>query len=270
VTRPLVLQSSSAGEVDRARRFGGIARLCGEGALAVLASRRACVVGVGGVGSWAVEALVRSGVGRLRLVDLDHVAESNINRQIHALEHTLGQAKVLAMRERIAGIDPGVAVEAVEEFLTPDNAAALVAGCDVVIDAIDNVRAKTALILACRDAGVPLMVCGGAGGKTDPARIRVDDLSRTEQDALLAKLRRRLRAEHGYPRDPRRRFGVLAVYSDEAPRMPDQVCETGLQGLACAGYGSSMAVTASFGLFAAARALDALLAVPPVNAEMQQ
>lgn len=270
MTQPLVLQPGRADEVDRARRFGGIARLHGPRALAALAPKRACVVGIGGVGSWAAEALARSGVGRLRLVDLDHVAESNINRQIHALEPTLGQAKVLAMRERIAAIDPGIEVEAVEDFLTPENAHALVAGCDVVIDAIDNVRAKTALVLACRGTGIPLMVCGGAGGKTDPTHIRIDDLSRTEQDALLAKLRRRLRSEHGFPRDPRRRFGVLAVYSDEPPRMPDTVCDTGLQGLSCAGYGSSMVVTASFGLFAAARALDALLAEPSVNAEMQQ
>lgn len=270
MSQPHTLQCSHQGEVDRERRFGGIARLYGERALTLLAGKRACVVGVGGVGSWAVEALARSGVGRLRLVDLDHVAESNINRQIHALEPTLGQAKVLAMRERIAAIDPAVEVEAVEDFLTPDNAAALVAGCDVVIDAIDNVRAKTALVLACRDADVPLMVCGGAGGKTDPARIRIDDLSRTEQDALLAKVRKRLRAEHGFPRDPRRRFGVLAVYCDEPARMPDAVCETGPQGLACAGYGSSMVVTASVGLFAAARALDALLAAPSANVEMQQ
>lgn len=257
-------------EVDRARRFGGIARLYGEPALDVLARSRACVIGVGGVGSWAAEALARSGVGRLRLVDLDHVAESNINRQIHALEPTLGQAKVLAMRERIQAIDPGVEVEAVEDFLTADNAADLVAGCDVVIDAIDNVRAKAALILACRDAGIALVVCGGAGGKTDPARIRVDDLSRTEQDALLAKLRKRLRTEHAFPRDPKRRFGVLAVYSDEPPHMPDTVCETGPQGLACAGYGSSMAVTASVGLFAAARALDALVSRATQSTEVGQ
>jgi tRNA threonylcarbamoyladenosine dehydratase len=270
VSQPHTLQREHATEVDRERRYGGIARLHGAPALAALAGKRGCVVGVGGVGSWAAEALARSGVGCLRLIDLDHVAESNINRQIHALEPTLGQAKVLAMRERIAAIDPGIWVEAVEDFLTPENAAALVAGCDVVIDAIDNVRAKTALVLACREADITLVVCGGAGGKTDPARIRIDDLSRTEQDALLAKLRKRLRSEHGFPRDPRRRFGVLAVYSDEPPRMPDAVCGTGPQGLACAGYGSSMVVTASFGLFAAARALDALLATASSNVEMQQ
>ncbi len=249
----------AAVEVDRGRRFGGIARLYGQAALEALAHRRACVVGVGGVGSWVAETLARSGVGCLRLVDLDHVAESNINRQIHALEPTLGQAKVLAMRDRIAAIDPGIAVEVVEEFLTPANAAALVAGCDVVVDAVDDMNAKLALVLACRAARVPLVVCGGAGGKTDPTRIRVDDLARATHDPLLSRLRRRLRAEHGFPREPKRRFAVTAVYSEQPPLLPD-ACEAAPQGLACAGYGSSMAVTASFGLFAASRALDALFA----------
>ncbi|AUN94035.1 tRNA threonylcarbamoyladenosine dehydratase [Pseudazoarcus pumilus] len=249
----------TAAEVDRGRRFGGIARLYGQAALDALMLRRACVVGVGGVGSWVAETLARSGVGCLRLVDLDHVAESNINRQIHALEPTLGQAKVLAMRDRIAAINPGIAVEVVEEFLTPANAAALVAGCDVVIDAVDDMNAKLALVLACRAARVPLVVCGGAGGKTDPTRIRVDDLARATHDPLLSRLRRRLRAEHGFPREPKRRFAVTAVYSEQPPLLPD-ACDAAPQGLACAGYGSSMAVTASFGLFAASRALDALFA----------
>jgi tRNA A37 threonylcarbamoyladenosine dehydratase len=259
VSAPLAQPPAASAAVDRTRRFGGIARLYGVAALEMLGGRRACVVGLGGVGSWAAEALARSGVGRLRLVDLDHVAQSNINRQIHALESTLGQAKVQAMRDRIAAIDPAVEVEAVDDFLTPENAAAHLTDCDVVIDAIDNVRAKAAIVLACRAAGVPLVVCGGAGGKCDPARIRIDDLARTTQDPLLSKLRRRLRAEHGFSRDPKRRFGVLAVYSDEPPRLPD-ACDSPPQGLACAGYGSSMAVTASVGLFAAARAIDVLVA----------
>lgn len=257
-----VMQSFEPPAVDRERRFGGIARLYGDGALPRLKLSRACVVGIGGVGSWSVEALARSGVGRLRLIDLDHIAESNINRQIHALEPTLGQSKVLAMRERIAAIDPNIEVEVVEDFLTAENAVALLEGCDLVIDAIDNVRAKAAIVLACRAVKRPLVVCGGAGGKTDPTRIRVDDLSRTQQDPLLSKLRRRLRTEHGFTRDPARRFGVMAVYSDEALRLPSRACETGPQGLACAGYGSSMVMTASVGLFAAARGLEALLAAP--------
>lgn len=245
---------------DRERRFGGLGRLYGEQALPRLATRLACVVGIGGVGSWAAEALARSGVGRLRLIDLDHIAESNINRQIHALEPTLGQAKVLAMRERIAAIDPAIEVEVVEDFLVPENAERLLEGCDLVIDAIDNMRAKAAIVLACRAAKRPLVVCGAAGGKTDPARLKVDDLARTVQDPLLSRLRRHLRTEHGFPRDPARRFGVLTVYSDEPPRLPSRSSESGPQGLNCAGYGSSMAVTASAGLFAAARGLEALLA----------
>lgn len=243
--------------VDAERRFGGIVRLYGVGGLARLQRARVAVVGVGGVGSWAAEALARSGVGRLRLVDLDHVAESNINRQIHALEGTLGMAKVAAMRDRIAGIDPRIACEAVDAFLEPENAAALIAGCDFVIDAVDQMRAKLALVLACRAAKVPLVVSGGAGGKCDPSRIGMADLSRTQQDPLLAKLRARLRREHGYPRDPRRKFGIECVYSTEAPSVSPAQCAPGAgpAGLSCAGYGSSMVVTAAFGLQAAGRAL---------------
>lgn len=260
----MALTSPSAGaaeQPDRTRRFGGIARLYGVPALARLENAHVCVIGIGGVGSWAAEALARSGVGRLTLIDLDHVAESNINRQVHALEATLGQAKVVAMRERILQINPLARIELVEDFVTPDNACARIQGFDVVIDAIDNVRAKVAVVLACRAAGTPLIVAGGAGGKSDPARIVVGDLSRTEQDPLLAKVRQRLRAEHGFPRNPKRPFRIEAVYSTEPLRYPDATCDTarGPQGLACAGYGSSMAVTASVGLFAAARALEKLL-----------
>lgn len=254
-------------EIDRERRFGGIARLYGADAPARLDAAHACVIGVGGVGSWIAEALARSGVGRITLIDLDHVAESNINRQIHALDPTLGQAKVLAMAERIRAINPHARVEVVEDFVTPDNAADLLHGFDVVVDAIDNVRAKVAIVLVCRRRRIPLIVAGGAGGKTDPGRIRVDDLSRTEQDPLLAKVRKRLRSEHGFPRNPKRTFGIEAVYSCEPLRLDDLACDLphGPQGLACAGYGSSVAVTASVGMFAAARAIERLLA-PPVDA----
>lgn len=258
-------QTSSAPRIaeapDRNRRFGGIARLYGLPALARLDQAHVCVIGVGGVGSWAAEALARSGVGRLTLIDLDHVAESNVNRQVHALDATLGQAKVVAMRERLMQINPLARIRLVEDFVTPENAGEHVRGFDVVIDAIDNVRAKVAVVLACRAAVIHLIVAGGAGGKSDPTRIVVGDLSRTEQDPLLAKVRQRLRAEHGYPRNPKRPFRVEAVYSTEPLRYPDATCETtsGPQGLACAGYGSSMAVTASVGLFAAARAIEKLL-----------
>ena len=250
-------------EPDNSRRFGGISRLYGEGALARPAAVHVCVVGIGGVGSWAVEALARSGVGRLTLIDLDHVAESNLNRQIHALEDTLGKAKVLAMKERIAQINPSCEVAVVEEFVAPDNVGQLVPRCDCVIDAIDQVRPKAALIVHCRDVGMHIVTTGGAGGKSDPARICVDDLSRTTQDPLASKLRAMLRKNHGFPRDPKRKFGVECVYSLEPIKRPEaaacDVDEPGLHGLSCAGYGSSVCVTASFGLAAASRALALLL-----------
>ncbi len=241
------------------RRFGGIARLYGEQVLARLGGAHVCVIGIGGVGSWAAEALARSGVGRLTLIDLDHVAESNLNRQIHALESTLGQAKVLAMKDRIAAINPACAVATIEEFVTPDNVADLLPRCDAVVDAIDQVRAKAALIAHCRRLGIPLVTTGGAGGKSDPAMIRVDDLARTTQDPLAAKLRAALRRDHGFTRDSSRKFGVDCVYSLEPVRRPESaacdVDEPALQGLNCAGYGSSVCVTAGFGFAAASRVL---------------
>lgn len=253
--------ATAAGEGER--RYGGVARLYGEAALARLRCARVAVAGIGGVGSWAVEALARSGVGGLRLIDLDHVAESNINRQIHALESSLGQAKVVAMAERIAQIDARIEVRCVDDFVTEGNVATLFDGpLDFVIDAIDDVRAKAALVAWCRRAGIGLVTVGAAGGQTDPTRIAVADLARTTQDPLLARLRARLRRDYGFPRAAGRRFRVDAVYSTEPLRYPDAAC-TPLrrpQGLNCAGFGSSVAVTASFGLAAAARAIDRLCA----------
>lgn len=257
----------SCTDVDLQRRFGGVDRLYGEGALARLGGAHACVIGIGGVGSWVAEALARSGVGALTLIDLDHVAESNINRQVHALDDTLGQAKVEAMAARIRAINPHARLTLVDAFIAPDNAAALLlpgdgSRFDVVIDAIDQVRAKVAVAAHCHRQRIPLMIAGGAGGKRDPGRLRLADLSATEQDPLLAKVRRALRAEHGFPRDPRRRFGLQAVYSDEPVRYPDAACNTqqALQGLACAGYGSSVMMTAGMGLRLAACAMEILLA----------
>jgi tRNA A37 threonylcarbamoyladenosine dehydratase len=222
-----------------------------------------CVIGIGGVGSWAVEALARSGVGRLTLIDLDHVAESNINRQVHALEATLGQAKVAAMRERILQINPACVVDCIEEFITPENVATLLPACDVVVDCIDQMKAKAALIVHCRRNKIPLVTTGGAGGRIDPTRIRIDDLSRTTQDALASKLRAHLRKDYGFPREPKKKFGVPCVFSDEPIRRPEaaacDIDEVGLHGLNCAGYGSSVAVTAGFGFAAAAHCLGILL-----------
>lgn len=248
---------------DHARRFGGIERLYGAGSLERLAQAHVCVVGIGGVGSWAAEALARSGVGRLTLIDLDHVAESNVNRQVHALEGTLGQAKVRAMAERIAQINPDCRVDGIEEFITEENVATLLPRCDVVLDCIDQVRAKAALIAHCGRNKIPVVTTGGAGGRTDPTRIRIDDLARTTQDALASKLRARLRKEYGFPREAKQKFGVPCVFSDEPIRRPQTLAcdidEAGLHGLSCAGYGSSVAVTAGFGLAAAAHCLGILL-----------
>lgn len=246
---------------DHSRRFGGIARLYGEAALPRLEAAHICIVGIGGVGSWAVEALARSGVQRLTLIDLDHVAESNLNRQIHALESTLGQAKVLAMKERVAAINPACQVTMIEEFVTTENAASLLPACDCLIDAIDQVRPKAALIAHCRSAGVPVISTGAAGGKSDPAQIRVEDLSRTTQDPLASKLRSTLRRDYGFPRDPKKKFGVDCVYSLEPVSRPATAdsCEAAPTGLSCAGYGSSVCVTASFGFAAASRALTRVI-----------
>lgn len=257
---------------DLKRRFGGVDRLYGPGTLRRLAGSHVCVVGIGGVGSWAAEALARSGVGRLTLVDLDHVAESNVNRQIHALEDSLGQAKVQAMAQRIAGINPACLVLTLEEFISPENVAELLPACDGVVDAIDQVRAKAALIAHCRRLGLPVVTTGGAGGRSDPTRLKVDDLSRTTQDALASKVRARLRKEYGFPRDPKKKFGVDCVYSDEPIQRPQAAAcdvdegqahgatDLALHGLNCAGYGSSVCVTAPFGFAAAARILEKLLA----------
>src|SRR5450830_2119083 len=255
-------------DIDFDRRFGGIARLYGAQGLARFRAAHICIVGVGGVGSWIVEALARSAVGKITMIDLDNLAESNVNRQIHALTDTLGKAKVTALHERIMQINPYCEVTEVEDFLTPDNVGEMigVGRFDYVIDAIDNVRAKVALIAYCRENKVPLLTSGGAGGQIDPTKIEVRDLCRTEQEPLLAKVRKRLRSEHGFPRGTKNKFGIDAVFSTEPLRQPDtgedEACEVdgqaGVTGLNCAGFGSAMVVTASFGLVAAAHVLRRL------------
>ena len=201
------------------------------------------------------------------------MAESNINRQVHALGATLGAAKVLAMRERILAINPACVVDVVEEFIDERNPPALIPACDAVIDAIDHVRAKAALIAHCRRNGLRIVTTGGAGGRTDPTRIEAIDLARTTQDALASKLRARLRKDYGFARDPKKKFGVDCVFSPEQIRRPAaaglDVCALNGQvpdetidaaaGLNCAGYGSSVTVTASFGFAAAARVLAGIL-----------
>lgn len=243
--------------MDAARRFGGLERLYGVSGAARIRSAHVVVVGVGGVGSWAVEALARSGVGRLTLIDLDHVAESNINRQIHALEATLGQAKVLAMRDRIAQINPACQVECIEEFVEPANWPALLpAGADALIDACDQVRAKTAMAAWALKQRIIFIAAGAAGGKRLAHAVDIEDLGQVTHDPLLAQLRYRLRREHGAARGGRK-MGVACVFSREAVQGPDASCSVEGDGsLNCSGYGSLVAVTATFGQCAAGWVLN--------------
>lgn len=238
------------------RRFGGIARLYGASGLAQLRAAHVAIVGIGGVGSWAAEALARSGVGALTLIDLDVVAESNLNRQAHATLANLGRDKVLAMRERIKSFAPDCNVHTVDDFVTPENVAQLITPAfTFVIDAIDQVRAKAALIAHCKAQRIALVICGGAGGKTDPTTIRRADLTVTKNDALLSKLRANLRRDYGFPRGEKK-FGVTAIYS-EAQQRGTQAGD-GSAGLSCAGYGSAMQMTAPLGLAAAAYAIECI------------
>jgi tRNA A37 threonylcarbamoyladenosine dehydratase len=270
---------------DYDRRFGGIARLYGRAALDRFARARVCVVGIGGVGSWAAEALARSAIGNLTLVDLDHVAESNMNRQIHALDATLGLAKVVAMAERIVQINRSCAVEQIEDFVEPDNLAVLLppGKFDFVVDAIDSVKSKVALIAWCRKHGIALITVGSAGGQIDATRVRVADLAHTEHEPLLSRVRKRLRAQHDFPRNIKTKFGIDAVFSDEPLVYPPALkADAGyggregeegeegeadgqgdesvrrLTGLNCSGFGSTVAVTGVFGFVAAGHVLSRL------------
>lgn len=248
-------------DVDLERRFGGLRRLYGDAGYTRLRQARVAVVGLGGVGSWAVEALARSGVARLVLIDLDHVAESNINRQIQATTPTLGQAKAQALRDRIASIHPGCEVLAVEEFVSPDNWPALLpAAVDVLVDACDQVRAKATLAAWGRREGVGLVCVGAAGGKRAAQAVEVDDLAAVTHDPLLASLRQRLRQDGAAPRSGR--MGVRCVFSRESVAAPAGSCEAGDGTLNCHGYGSSVAVTATFGMVAAGEAITQLLMTP--------
>jgi len=247
-------------DADLERRFGGVARLYGMRAYERMRAAHVVVVGIGGVGSWAAEALARSAIGNLTLIDLDHIAESNTNRQVHALGEEFGKAKVLAMAARIGAINPSARINIVEDFVTPENARTIVPECDAVLDCIDQAAAKAAMIAACRARGLAVFTSGAGGGRTDPTRIRADDLALVDGDPLLAKVRYRLRRHHGFARekvdangDVRvSKFGITAIYSDE----PIRGKTGGGAGLACAGYGSVVTVTASLGLALAASALQ--------------
>lgn len=251
-------------------RFAGIDRLYGQGALTRLQAAHVCVVGIGGVGSWAVEALARSGVGRLTLIDADELCVSNTNRQLPALDGQYGRAKVQAMAERCRAIDPGIAVEAVAAFLTPANMATLLPADAVILDACDSFRTKVEAIAFCRRRKQPVVTVGAAGGRVDPTQIRVRDLSRTEHDAMLSLIRKKLRGEFGFPKNRDRYFGVPAVYSLENVRYPQadgSVCgvrpavggEAGLKLDCGGGLGAATHITGAFAFAAVGKVLQMLL-----------
>ncbi|MEE2730423.1 MAG: tRNA cyclic N6-threonylcarbamoyladenosine(37) synthase TcdA [Pseudomonadota bacterium] len=252
-------------------RFGGIERLYGAGALDILQRAHVCVVGIGGVGSWAAEALARTGVGEITLVDMDEICVSNTNRQIHALGGQFGRAKVEAMAERLLAINPELRCHPDMDFVTVANVAEKMRPeFDFVLDATDSVKHKVAMIVYCKRNKIPIYVVGGAGGQTDPTRIHYADITRAEQDPLLALVRKKLRQDHGYTSNLKRRFSVECVYSDEPvlfQQADGSVCSTRPPAhadssvrLDCAGgIGASTCVTATFGFVATSRIIKKIL-----------
>lgn len=261
-------------QISVERRFGGLNRLFGEGSVTKLQDAHIMVAGIGGVGSWCVEALTRSGVGQISLIDMDHISESNINRQLPALGSTVGQSKIEAMRQRIVDINPFCRVNLIDDFIGPENVESLLdAKPHVLIDCTDQSEAKIAMILAAKKAKIKLYVCGAAGGKRNPLALKQGDLSQSTHDAMLAKLRGRLRKMHGFARpkiDKLKtkgripKMGIEVFWLEEAAIMPNawqsQDPPTAPQGLSCAGYGSSVTVTAPMGFAVAQAAIDYVLA----------
>jgi tRNA threonylcarbamoyladenosine dehydratase len=255
-------------ELDFARRFGGVSRLYGVDGLAKLQAAHLCVIGIGGVGSWAAEALARNAVGTITLIDLDNIAESNVNRQLQAVDGAFGQAKVTAMAARIKLINPTASVNEIEDFVTIENANEMLNHrFDGVIDCIDDAKAKAAIAGFCQSNNIPLVMTGAAGGRLDATRIKQADLSQVSHDKLLAKVRNLLRRDYGFAKasaekNKPSKLGIQCVYSDEDVIKPDRVCEaadSAITGLNCAGYGSSVCVTAPFGFAAAGLLLQQLL-----------
>lgn len=254
---------------DYQMRFGGIERLYGSKGAQAIASAHFCVVGIGGVGSWAAEALARTGVGKITLVDLDDICTTNTNRQIHAMSSTVGLSKVDVMAERLKLINPEIEVVLIEDFVTSENLRDLMANnYSYVIDAIDSVNIKTQMIAHCKRNKIPFITVGGAGGQTDPSQIKVTDLSQTYQDPLLSKVRNQLRRDFNFSRNTKRKFGVDAVFSTEQLKYPDgsgEVChakqsQDGAMRLDCSGgFGAVTHVTATFAFFAVSKAIEKLV-----------
>ena len=253
-------------------RFGSLARVYGSDEMQKLHAAHVCVVGVGGVGSWAAEALARSGVGRITLIDGDDISRSNVNRQCHALESTIGKMKVRVMQQRVLDINPDCECQIFEQYLDDENLSGLLMPdadqkFDCVIDAIDRIKYKAAMIDFCKKNKIKVVATGGAGGLTDPTQIEVKDLTRTWNDPLASAVRLALRQVHNFSRNLKRSFGVPCVYSTEQQRYPDKDGNVGYQkpgvaglSLDCSfGYGSVVAVTATFGFIAVATVLDIVM-----------
>ena len=253
-------------------RFGALARLYGAKQLQKIQQAHICVVGIGGVGSWVVEALARSGVQRMTLIDGDDISRSNMNRQCHTLESTIGKMKTRVMKWRVLDINPECQVQAEEQYLNENNIFDLLLAdasspFDCVIDAIDRIKYKALMIYFCKRNKLPVVTTGGAGGLLDPSQVEVKDLSRTWNDPLASSVRLALRQVHNFTRNPKRSFGVPCVYSTEQQRYPDKDGNVGYQkpgvaglSLDCSfGYGSSVMVTSTFGFVAAAKAIELIL-----------
>ena len=252
------------------QRFGGTARLYGQQALALFSAAHVCVIGIGGVGSWAAEALARTGIGAITLIDMDDVCVTNTNRQIHALRENVGQSKIEVMAQRILAINPECKVTCVDDFITPENVAQMLdRNFSYVIDAIDSVRPKAALLSYCRRYKIPVVTTGGAGGQIDPTRIEVADLAKTIQDPLAAKLRERLKNDFNVTKNNKGKLGIDCVFSSEPlmyPQADGSVCASrataeGPKRMDCeSGFGAATMVTASFGFVAVSHVLKKMMA----------
>ena len=244
------------------QRFGGIGRLYTPEGLSKLRQAHVCVIGIGGVGSWAVEALARTGIAKITMIDMDDICVTNINRQIHAMTGTVAQLKTESMKERVERINPECVVEIIDDFISPENIPEyLNRGYDYVIDAIDSVKTKAALIAYCKRNKIKLITTGGAGGQTDPSQIQIADLSKTIQDPLASKVRSLLRKEYNFSQNPKRKFGVDCVFSTQPlifPKMGES-CEISATMNCANGFGAVTMVTATFGFFAVSRVVDKLL-----------
>ena len=242
---------------DNSRRFGGVIRLYGLGRFKIFQSSHVCIIGIGGVGSWVVESMARNGIGKITLIDMDHIAESNINRQIHAMDSSIGQSKVDAMKARVLDINPECEIKCHDFFLEEDNIPDLISKrFDFVVDAIDQTKIKILLAEFCLEQSVPFIMTGGAGGKVNPELIKLDGLAKTFGDPLLTKIRQHFNKKIKLTK---RKFKIPTVFSSETAIKPKKTeSKKSPVGLSCAGYGSNVNVTASFAFMAASYVLSNL------------